>query len=162
LSRFIADWSDYDKNGRYPTSTDLLGYFRAVTQDSMQYLISDLFEKIVLFENKADKAVYREDGDQFVVNIDVTAKKFEADSIGNEVNVPLRDWVDIGIYTEAADGEDSLIYLQKHKIIDNQMSFEIEVEALPSKAGIDPINKLIDRNPDDNVKSVSLSEELSS
>ncbi len=161
LSRFIADWRDYDNNGRYPTSTDLLGYFREVTPDSMQYLVADLFEKITLFENKTDIATYQEVGDKYKVNLEVSAKKFEADSIGNEIEVALGDWVDIGVYTEGSNGKDSLIYLQKHQILDRQSTFEIEVGAVPSKAGIDPINKLIDRNPDDNVKSVSLDDELS-
>lgn len=155
LSRFIADWNDYDQQGRYPTSTDLLGYFRTVTPDSMQYLISDLFEKITLFENKTDAVTYEQTGDGYLVSLEVSAKKFEADSIGNEIEVSLQDWVDIGVYTQAADGKDSLIYLQKHKITKNAHTLDIEVDALPSRAGIDPINKLIDRNPDDNTKSVS-------
>jgi hypothetical protein len=33
---------------------------------------------------------------------------------------------------------------------------EVQVDRVPSKAGIDPLDKLIDRNPDDNVITVKL------
>ena len=54
------------------------------------------------------------------------------------------------------EGEEKLIYLKKYKIDKEEKKFEINVSERPVKAGIDPINKLIDRNPDDNTKSVSL------
>ncbi|MEM1121774.1 MAG: M1 family aminopeptidase, partial [Bacteroidota bacterium] len=49
LRQFIADWNSFDgqlQKERYATTEDLLGYFRAVTPDSLQYVIGDLFEKI--------------------------------------------------------------------------------------------------------------------
>ena len=67
--------------------------------------------------------------------------------------------VDIGVYGQDEAGEDKLIYLQKHKINQETMNFKIEVDELPIKAGIDPINKLIDRNPDDNRKRLTLKED---
>jgi aminopeptidase N len=49
LQRFLKDWNT--KNGllklqtkRYPTSKDVLGYFRAVTPNNMQQSISNAFE----------------------------------------------------------------------------------------------------------------------
>ena len=36
------------------------------------------------------------------------------------------------------------------------MNFNITVDQKPVKAGIDPINKLIDRNSDDNIANVVL------
>ena len=47
-----------------------------------------------------------------------------------------------------------LLYLQKHKITKPVTVIEIEVDEEPYKAGIDPYNKLIDRQPDDNTKRV--------
>ena len=63
------------------------------------------------------------------------------------------------MFAEGSDGKDSLIYLQKHKITQEENSFTLTVGAEPVKAGIDPINKLIDRNPKDNMKSVTEKEE---
>jgi ABC-2 type transport system permease protein len=51
LRRFISDWNTIDgtlkmKTDGYATTEDLLGYFREVTPESLQYLIGDLFEKV--------------------------------------------------------------------------------------------------------------------
>ncbi|MEQ9423461.1 MAG: M1 family aminopeptidase [Cyclobacteriaceae bacterium] len=159
LRRYVRDWSDFDKNGRYSTTEDLLGYFREVTSDSLAYLIDDMFEKIVLFENKAEDALYEEkDNGKYEIELTVSTKKFEADSLGNTYELPLIDWVDIGVYGENEDGDDKLLYLKKHKMDQHEKTFMIEVEEEPSKAGIDPLIKLIDRNPDDNVKAASKKE----
>jgi len=45
------------------------------------------------------------------------------------------------------------LYLQKRKIDKNKMEFKILLTEVPVKAGIDPYNKLIDRTPDNNVRS---------
>ena len=96
------------------------------------------------------------DNDQYEVAIEYGAKKFQADSIGHEHDVPLSQWMDIGIFGEAADDEeDRLIYLKKHKVQTGEHIIKIVVDELPVKAGIDPINILIDRNPADNVKTAS-------
>ena len=93
-----------------------------------------------------------------MVGIDVSAIKYRADSLGNESKIALNDWIDIGVYGENIAGKDSLLYLQKHKIDQEEMHFDIKVSTKPTKAGIDPINKLIDRNSDDNRKRLTLKE----
>jgi len=75
-------------------------------------------------------------------------------------SIALNDYIDIGVYAEDADGEDRLIYLKKHLIDSQEKNFEIIVDEKPLKAGIDPIFKLIDRNPEDNVKDLELQENL--
>jgi len=60
----------------------------------------------------------------------------------------------VGVYTEDSKGEDSLIYLNKHHITSDKYQIELTVDTNPIKAGIDPLIKLIDRHPDDNVKTV--------
>ena len=57
IKRFINDWNTLDgklklQTDRYATSQDLLGYFREVTPESLQYLITDLFEKVGPLELK--------------------------------------------------------------------------------------------------------------
>ncbi len=158
LQRFVSDWGF--KDAPYPTSADLLGYFREVTPDSLQYLLTDWFETITLYENKTTHAEYEKlDEDKYRVHLEVGAIKYRADTLGREEAVEKSDWIDIGVFTEGSDGKDSLIYLQKHLIDQEEMNFSIEVEAKPVKAGIDQINKLIDRNPGDNVKKVTEKDE---
>ncbi|MFL1895275.1 M1 family aminopeptidase [Aquimarina sp. 2-A2] len=50
LRRFLEDWNTTNgklkrNTDRYATTQDLLRYFREVTPDSLQYLVTDLFEK---------------------------------------------------------------------------------------------------------------------
>lgn len=153
LKRLATDWQGL-QNGRYPTTRDLMGYLRPVTPDSLQSMLTDMFEKIVLYENKTDDASYHKiSDDEYLVALDLDVKKFEADSVGNTVEVAFNDWIDIGIYTEDEEGEEKLIYLKKHLISDQDTQLEIKVSEKPVKAGIDPLNILIDRNPSDNTES---------
>lgn len=151
LKRYVDDWAF--REDRYPTTDILLDYFREVTPDSLQYLITDMFETITLFENRVKEAEYQGlDGGKYRVSMDLETIKYRADSLGNESEIPIRDWIDIGVYGENAQGKDTLLYLQKHRITEKETHIEVEVNQKPVKAGVDPINILIDRNPGDNVK----------
>lgn len=151
--RYNQEWRF--KDAPYPTSADLLKHIRAVTPDSLQYLIHDMFETITLFENKTETAEYEEKSEnEFVVSLKVSAEKMRADSTGLETPIPINDWIDIGVYGKSKAGKDSLIYLKKHKITQKDNDFTITVQSRPRKAGIDPLHKLIDRHSDDNTKSL--------
>lgn len=153
LKRFTRDWAF--KDAPYPTSEDLLTYFREVTPDSLKYLINDMFETISLFENKTETAEYEEkQKDEFEVTLKLSTEKLRADSTGIETNIPINDWIDIGVYGKNKSGKDSLIYLQKHKFTQKENEVKIKVSSKPRKAGIDPLHKLIDRHSDDNTKAL--------
>jgi ABC-type transport system involved in multi-copper enzyme maturation permease subunit len=157
LRRFVRDWAW--RSDPYPTSEDLLGYFRAVTPDSLSYLITDLFETITLYENRTENVTSKPLANgQYQVDLTFSTTKYRADSLGNESPVPMNDWVDVGVYGKTAAGKDSLIYLQKHRIpAGNSQRISVTVKGKPEKAGVDPLNILIDRNPEDNVKPVASS-----
>jgi hypothetical protein len=135
-----------------PTSLDVVNAFKAVTPDSLQYLITDLFETITLWENEARSASYveLEDG-KYKVTLQVSAHKFRADSIGNQTEIPIEDYIDIGVLGE--DGEE--LYLRKHRLSQNETNIEITVDKKPLKAGIDPYVILIDRERDNNLVQVN-------
>ena len=46
------------------------------------------------------------------------------------------------------------LYLQKQKIDKEKSDFTLTVDRVPATAGIDPIGKLITRNPDDHIIAV--------
>lgn len=155
LSRFIEDWNVVDgemKEERYPTTLDLLTYFREVTPDSLQYVIKDLFENITMYDFSAEEGSVEEltDG-RFTVKLDITADKYTVDSLGIESRVKINDWIDIGVYSLAPNGGDELIYLEKHKILGSQTEIEIIVDRKPTRSGIDPLSKLTDKKVEDNV-----------
>jgi len=64
----------------------------------------------------------------------------------------MNDWVDIGV----RGAEDSSLYLAKHRVAGGRSTITVEVAGKPLRAGIDPVNKLIDRRPDDNTVPVEI------
>ncbi len=135
----------------FPTSLDVVNAFKAVTPDSLQYFITDLFETITLWENKAESATYEEiEDEKYKVNLTVSTHKFRADSIGNQTEIHIGDYVDIGVLGE--NGEE--LYLKKHKLTQNESPIEIIVDKKPVRAGIDPYLILIDRERDNNLAGV--------
>jgi ABC-2 type transport system permease protein len=159
LRRFIRDWDSFKglkRKDQYPTTIDLIGYFKEVTPDSLQYVIEDLFETITLYNNAITEADYEKfPNNQFKINLTINAEKIRVDSLGIEKTIDLNDWIDIGIYAKNEEGIEQLIYLEKHKITTQEMKVEILVDEEPTKVGIDPTFKLIDRNLDDNIKIIS-------
>ncbi len=134
----------------YPDTRQFVAALRAATPPEYQYYITDAFENIVLYDNKALTAAYVQTSDKkYKVTLTVQARKVKADGNGLESPMPLADYIDIGVFSGKKDHEKPL-YLKKEKISQEKQTFEIVVDQLPTRAGIDPYNKLIDRISDDN------------
>ena len=155
LNRAIRAFRDEHafKGPPYPNSTQLLAHIRAVTPPQYQYVIDDMFENITLYDNRATEAKARAlpDG-RYEVTMKVVAKKRRADELGKESDVPIADWMDIGVL----DADNNPLFLEKKKIDREEMEFTVIVDRKPARAGIDPYNKLIDRRPKDNAIAVEM------
>ena len=139
------------KGPPYPNTTVFLKHIRAVTPPHLQYVIDDMFENIILYDNRTTKATYKElPGGKFEVTMKITAKKRKADKLGKEEDAPLADWIDVGVLDEKGVP----IFLEKRKFDKEESEITVVVDRLPAKAGIDPLNKLIDRRPKDNAVKV--------
>ncbi len=143
----------------YTYSPEFLEYVRKAVPDDELPILEDLFRSITLYENRATKATWsrREDG-KFVVKLEVASAKFRADGGGAEQPAALHDWIDIGVFGEKEPGgppEGKVLDLEKRRIETAEQVFEIVVDQEPKKAGIDPFNKLIDRNPENNLTQVT-------
>ena len=139
------------KGPPYPTSLDLESYFRKVTPAQYQQAFDDLFRNITIYDDRALAADYvRQPDGKYEVHLTTESKKFHADTRGEEQAVPVDDWIDIGVL----DSDGKYLYLQKQKITGEKTDITVTVDKLPAQAGIDPMDKLIDRNPDDNVIAV--------
>lgn len=146
LKKLVSDLKF--KSDPYPVSTDILPYLNAITPDSLKYIIDDMLGKIVLYDNKAVKAEYtKADNGRYSTVFEVISNKFEADSLGTENKVRMNDYINIGIL----DKDDEPVFMKKYKIDSDTISFVIETDSLPVKAGIDPYALLIDRDIKDNV-----------
>jgi hypothetical protein len=139
----------------YPDTRQLVDALRAQTPPELQYLITDGFESIVLYDNKALTATVTPTADhKFKVKLEVQARKVKADGNGNESPLPLNDYIDIGVFSGKRD-EEKPLSLKKEKITQEHNTFEIFVDEMPTRAGIDPYNKLVDRIADDNLIDVT-------
>jgi aminopeptidase N len=154
LRRFLEKYRDVGPP--YPTSRDLLAELRAVTPDSLKYLLTDLFETITLWDVSTKQAVVKPTGTgEYEVTLDVVAKKVRADSVGRETETPMDDLVEIGVFAAGeADGLGAPLYLKRHRIRSGEQTIRITVPREPARAGIDPSRKLIDREREDNVVEV--------
>jgi ABC-2 type transport system permease protein len=143
----------------YPTSYALVDAIHEETPPDLQYLIKDMFEDITLFSNRAIAATARKRADgKYDVTIEVETHKFKADEQGNEREVPVDDWIEIGALAAPAKGNKygAVLYRERKHMTTGQASYTFTVDELPDKAGIDPLLLLIDRIPSDNMKKVTL------
>jgi ABC-2 type transport system permease protein len=150
LNHALARYISHVRFQEFPrtTSRELLGYIAQVTPPQLQYVLYDLFESITLYDNRAISATYRQlpDG-QYEVKLRVAARKLRADGLGNEREVPVNDLIDLG----ALDANGTAITIEKRWIRSKETEVTLLMDRPPVTAGIDPLNKLVDGRPDDNV-----------
>jgi len=141
------------KGPPYPNATALIDALREVTPPQYKYVIDDWFESITLYDNRATSATARKLADgRYEVTVDVVANKRKADELGKETDVPLDDWIDIGVL----DAAGVPLYREKKHITAEKTTFNVTVAGTPARAGIDPLNILIDRRPKDNTVAVDI------
>ncbi|MCE7992275.1 MAG: hypothetical protein HEP71_09855 [Roseivirga sp.] len=137
----------------YPTSLDFLKHLEPEVPDSLQYLLTDWFKEITLYDNRLKEArVKTLENGKFRVTLDIEAYKIKADTIGTEVQVQVNDWIDIGLYADADESE--LIFEKRVKFDGKDIQLSFDVDQQPVKAAIDPRRILIERIYSDNVKRV--------
>jgi len=157
LRRFLSQYAF--KGAPYPTSEDLIADFRAEAPADKQQLITDLFEKITLYDVKAAGLTVKKRADgRFDVTMTVDAKKLYASGHGKETESPLNEVLDVGLFS-AMPGEKgftprSVVAFQRMPIHSGRQTITFVTATAPKFGGVDPYNKLIDRNSDDNVTRV--------
>ncbi len=143
----------------YPTSYALEDALREETPPQLRYLITDLLDDITIFSNRTleANAQKRADG-KYDVTVRVETRKYKADAKGNETEVPIDDYIDIGALAKPAKGKQygDTLYRDRVHILQRESTFTFVTSSLPEKAGVDPFALLIDRVPDDNTKDVTL------
>lgn len=149
----------------YTTTLELLEFLEAATPDSLQYLVTDMFEHITLYDNEmlSAETITLEDS-TWQVDMEILISKYRCDGEGNimvaenrlthdqedltspKTSMPLADYIEVGLFDE--NGNE--IYLSKFKFDSIHNKLSIIVDEKPSEVGIDPYFKLIDRESKDN------------
>ena len=160
LSRFVAGFRF--KGAPYLRSTDLIDEFRKEARTpEQQQLITDLFERITLYDLKVSDADTRRDGDGWTTTVVVAADKYYADGKGRETKTNLSEPIEIGLFTArpglGAFSAKDVVVMRREPVRSGSQRIVVRTKEKPTFAGVDPYNFYIDRNSDDNVRAVDAS-----
>jgi hypothetical protein len=148
LREFLDKWKF--TGPPYPDTRDLVASLRKQTPPELQYMITDMFETITLYDNKAVSAKVQPTADhKYKVTLVVDARKMRANGDGAETQIPIHDLIDVGVFKGMKDSEQPL-HTEKVWITAPRTTLTFIVNEPPTRAAIDPYSKLIDRNPEDN------------
>jgi hypothetical protein len=137
-----------------PTSLDLYRELQAVTPGQFQYLLQDLFERNTYWELETERATAQQtEGGTWQVTLAVRARKVVVDEAGVETEVPMDDWLEVGVFNEWEPS------LEKFRIHSGAQTITVTVPQKPARAGIDPRHLLSNLEEDDkNVTTIRLEE----
>lgn len=145
----------------FTTTIEWYDYIKSVTPDSLNYYLEDSFEKITLYSNKVTEATYKKLKDNtYEVTIKVESAKNYFDGTGKLLNEGSQPNVlEIGVFendTVNAQGMTikSPLVLEHVWVKPGKSTYKYVTKKQPVRAGIDPYNKMIDRIPDDNLKTL--------
>jgi hypothetical protein len=145
----------------YLRSTTLVDGFKALARTPQErQLVEDLLERITIFDLKASGATTRRlpDG-SWETTLTVAASKAHADGKGKETAAPLSDVIDVGLFRarpgQGAFSKSDVIRMERRPVRSGEQKIVIVTKDKPAFAGIDPYNKYVDRNSDDNVIDVT-------
>ncbi|HSX54460.1 MAG TPA: M1 family aminopeptidase, partial [Sphingomonas sp.] len=150
------------KGAPYPRSTDLIDGFRALARNAEErQLVEDLFARITLYDLKAKAATIRKlaNGNYETV-LTVDAGKFYADGKGKESKAALANMIDVGLFDQnpgyGAFAARDVVLMERRPIRSGTQEIRILSKRKPAFAGIDPYNKYVDRNGDDNIVPITM------
>ncbi|WP_035333766.1 ABC transporter permease/M1 family aminopeptidase [Dyadobacter crusticola] len=141
------------------TTLDLYRELKAVTPDTLRYLLHDFFEVNTYWEFKAENATSRKTkSGAWEVTLSVQAAKTVYDSAGVVTKPKMNDFVQISVFADSPKGDDlsKSLYKQMHRIRSGHQTITIIVPEKPARAGIDP-NHLLDweQGPGDNIREIA-------
>jgi aminopeptidase N len=158
LRRLIAKYAF--KPAPYPSASEFVALLREEAGPAHDQLITDLFEKITLYDMKAKDASSRRlpDG-RYEVTFTVDGKKLYADGQGKETEALLSEPFELGAFTKQPGkkgfSKESVLAFERRVVVSGAQTVKLVVAEAPAWVGVDPYNKRIDRNSDDNLTEVT-------
>jgi ABC-2 type transport system permease protein len=140
------------------TTLDLYRELQTVTPDSLRYLLHDLFEVNAFWELETERVTATQTpAGTWKVMLEVRARKIVYDSAGVETEMPMNEWVPIGVFGPAGELSEPL-HVQKHRIRSGEQTITVTVPRKPALAGIDPYHLLDweESDDDDNIAVVKI------
>ncbi|MFZ4861858.1 ABC transporter permease/M1 family aminopeptidase [Sphingobacterium sp. Mn56C] len=163
----------------YTTAIAFVDLLKQQVPDSLRYAVQDMYETITLYDNAVKTVSSKKINDsKYQVDIEFNVAKYRADEKGMKSytdgavdplrytsktdtlqSLPLADYIEIGIFgePEKVKGKytvDKVLFLKKYKVDKIHNKVSIYVDKKPFEVGVDPYNKLIDTNSEDNRKRI--------
>jgi ABC-2 type transport system permease protein len=145
----------------FTTTLEWYDYMKAATPPELQYYLEDSFKKITLYSNKVTKAKYKKLANgTYEVTIDVESSKNYFDGNGKPLSKGDKpNLLEIAVFDSDTKNKQGMtiktpLVSKKVWVKPGKSTFTYTTKKLPVKAGIDPYNKMIDRIPDDNIKTL--------
>jgi len=145
------------KSQPYPRSTELVnGFLSLARTPAERELVLDLLDRITVYDLKTQSAAVRKlpDGN-FETLLTVEGSKAHVDGKGVEKPAALADDIDIGLFDQrpglGAFAAKDVISMERMPVKSGTQQIRVVSKRKPAFAGVDPYNKYIDRNSDDNV-----------
>lgn len=133
----------------YTTSYEFIDYLEEVTPDTFQYLIDDLFESVVSFENSIQEAkVTPVKAQGFRLNTIINIRKFQKNKDKKE-RTPVNDYIEIGLYFKKNNKE--TLEIKRIKVHSSTCHLALVLPEKPFKIVVDPNFLTLDNNRRDNV-----------
>ena len=92
------------------------------------------------------------------VALEIDAKKLYADGEGRESDAALDEPFDVGIFTVEPGKKEftqaAVLLFERKPIRSGPQTLNLVTSSEPSFAGVDPYNKRVDRNSEDNVRAI--------
>lgn len=149
------------KGAPYARTSDLIALLRKEARTpEQQALITDLLERITLYDLKVERASAKPRADgRWDVEVLVDAHKFYADGLGVQRETRINEAIELGLFT-ATPGEGrfdraNVVVMERRPVRSGRQLVRFITAKRPTRAGIDPYNFYIDRNSSDNLAPVN-------
>jgi hypothetical protein len=154
LRRYLERFGQ--KPAPFPMSLDLVNAVRAEAGPEYQALITDLFEKIMLYDLQMKAVEVTPVGDQYDVTMDISTRQLEADGVGRETEVPLDTWFQVVVFPDSKQEliAQTPLYQAFHRLHTGTQRLTVRVPRKPGAAAVDPFHLMYDKTPKDNVREV--------
>lgn len=147
------------------TTLDLYRELQLVVPDSFKYLLHDLFEVNTYWEFETELAKAKQiepptpknrDG-LWQVTLEVRARKMVYDSAGVVTEMPMNDWVQIGVFgnTENGDQLGKPLLVKMHRVRSGKQKIILTLSGRPARAGIDQYHLLDWEESDNNIGEIT-------
>ena len=152
LKQYVSDFKFSERP--YPTTLDLKARLDESATEAEKAFISSLFEQITIYDLKVSSVESTENKTgTFDVTIVIEAHRFKADGSGKETNLPMDEFIDVGLsnrHPRELKAVTDLYHLEQYRIKAGKNTIRFSVAEDPKYAVLDPFIRLVDRELEDN------------